>query len=121
MGFAELAAAGLTFDTQGQPPPRTNCMIAALTSGVRRCQLATSSRRVASSRHSSDMPVGQFSQTVCEKQLSSNELRVQFPPPLKAARDSRQVVILLSLRRVIACEGRGFQTATFHRSYSTRR
>jgi hypothetical protein len=81
MGSAAVAVAGLTFETEGQPLPRTNCMIAALTSGVIRCQLAASSRSVASSRHSSDMPAGQFSQTICEKRLSSNELRVQFPPP----------------------------------------
>jgi hypothetical protein len=96
MGVAELAATGMTFDTQGQPLPRTNCMIAALTSGVRRCQLATSSRSVASSRHSSDMPAGQFSQTVCEKQFSSNELRVQFPPPpLEGTCESSQVPSLI--------------------------
>jgi len=48
VGFAEAAADGLIFDTQGQPVSRTKCTIADLTFGVRRCQLATSSRSVAS-------------------------------------------------------------------------
>jgi hypothetical protein len=67
ISFAAVAKAILRSDTLGQPLPRTSSMIAALTAGIRRCQLATSSRRVAPSRRSSYMPIGQFSQTVWEK------------------------------------------------------
>ena len=43
-----MAVAGLPSHTQGQSQPRTNCMIAALTSCVRQCQFATSSRGASS-------------------------------------------------------------------------
>jgi hypothetical protein len=60
---------------------RASSMIAALTSGVRPCQAATSSRSATQSRHPSDSPWVQFSQMVSEKQVTSNGTRVQFPPP----------------------------------------
>jgi hypothetical protein len=56
-------------------------MIVFLTVGVRRCQLATSSRNASSFRHTSDTPRGQFSQVMCGDDLVSDGPRVQFPPP----------------------------------------
>ncbi len=55
-------------------------MIACLTEGVRTCQCVTNSRRVTSSRHPSDKPSWQFSQTPSRRRLAPNELLVQFPP-----------------------------------------
>jgi hypothetical protein len=60
---------------------RASSITASLTPGVRRCQLATSSRSATQSRHSSDRPWVHLSQSKSGKQVASNETRVQFPPP----------------------------------------
>ena len=62
-------------------PPCTSSMIAALTSGVRPCQFATSSRSATQSRHSSNSPWVHLSQVIAEIVLASSGTRVQFPPP----------------------------------------
>ena len=62
-------------------PRRTSSTIACLTEGVMRCHVATSSRSASQSRHPSDSPWVQFSQSQFDKVLASIGMRVQFPPP----------------------------------------
>ena len=53
----------------------------SLTAGVSRCQIVTSSRSAASSRHWSDTPRTIFSQATRDTSRASRGTRVQFPPP----------------------------------------
>jgi hypothetical protein len=96
-------------------------MIASLTSGVRPCQFATSSRSATSSRHPSDRPIGQFPYPFFGKQVASFGTRVQFPPPpLRVACDSSQVTIFIEVTSQNCSRGKQVATRDLPLSWFTR-
>jgi len=61
-------------------PPLTSAMIRALTEGVSRCQLATNSRRSASTRPIPDPPADIFPRVIPKSKSASHGTLMQFPP-----------------------------------------